>query len=258
MKWIKWIVDLIASLFGGTTASRKRASMDDLLFVAGLDYHWSEIDPKDLCAKAVAARAHAIGCELGEKMNTGPQGVITDVANYYPKKIKQFKALVEQARKSGLWVKVCFWNTNAKAGKTVSADTLKRMFDLFKREIGTDGVLVVPMSEFDGNTPNRVRADVLKYVLANWPNSQVVVMDSDSGSALWHETHLSRTETRLSGRPHFFCVTDHPVTLADNVSHETMMKCAAAVRRGGMSFHYYGFETKPNMDDWKAIGDLYA
>lgn len=259
MNWTRFVWMLKVML--GMERKAKLRSLDELIFIAGgNDYEWMNLDPDELCQAVVRAGGHGIGIEIGGHMKF--HGAVMDYMPHYKKLIDKMGKLADACRFYGLWLKATMWNTNNPAGKRVTLNDLVGLTGYLKEKCsGVSNILLVPMSESSSETPANVRQAYIDYICnSGWPTKQTVLMEGDRGPALFREYHLQRPNRAIpfNHRAHFFVVTDSWPTESGSVDHGTMMRMATEARSKGLSFHEYGFEEKMPVQDWKAIGKLYA
>lgn len=217
---------------------------------AGVNYRWSGQASDEFCEMVKSLGFTGIHCELMEAIITG------DLRQQQSLQINKLKHVADSCRKHGLDLMISNNSNdklNANGGMTI--DIMRERLEQIKSVVGTDNVLLQPMSEDGGNTDPKVRALARGWAVNNWPAEQIAHYGVEVASG-YSEQHSSIQALMRSG-PRTLFVTDNSSQRVEQLTSSAYVTLAKKHIDAGNSFAVYGFHAAPDFEAWKEIGSYF-
>lgn len=217
---------------------------------AGVNYHWSGLDWNVICPRLKALGFTGVHCELMELVTTG------SLRDEQAKQMRMLKSVADSCRRHGLILMVANNSNdrlNANGGMTV--ELMRERLEQLRNYVGTGGVLLQPMSEYDSRTDVKVRQFARDWARQYWPADQIAQYGVSASSG-FREEHSDVTAMAFAGWRTLF-VTDNGSQRADQLSTAAYVALAQKHIRAGNSFAVYGFHDKPDWPAWEAIAKAF-
>ena len=213
----------------------------------GCQYYWSKLNADQFCSDARANGFTGVHCELMELVTTG------SLADGQLSQINKLKPWADACRKYNLILYVSVWNSNDVLAPTATQKIIKDRFDNFKNIIGTNNVIIQPMSENDNKTNESLRTYARNYASTIWPKEQIMVYEGQplNGSFIT-EFHSDTGASKINNSSALF-VTDNSNQKFDQIPNEQFILLAHKHIKSGRSFSIYGFHKTPDWATWKLI-----
>lgn len=243
----------------------------NILLVSAPNYHWNT---RRVTADDVAALRSAGISGLSFELCTmygapgGPKP--TDTVGYYRGAVDQLARDVATLKADGLVAHVTFLNSNQAWAQALPTASWVTLVDYFVSKVGTDGVLLLPVSERDGRTPAALVSAITKRFRERWPAAQLIEYADESGPGAWRETHPGSIAKASSGAggARRLNVSDNGTILAELFGSSWLSggapnvgkirEFAARCRSLKTSCVVYSFERSPGRSWWPVAGEAWG
>jgi hypothetical protein len=207
------ILLFILSLFGINGKSRTLKKQGQQVFAGFLAYRWSQQSYNDIrkyVDACVDAGFTGITFELMELMADWPRGQqVDDVVAAMQDKVKKIGPWIGECKRAGLWARIIINNSNGDVNKKLTSPAaFTKAADEIKKQYGEENLLILPVSEKDGDLSAGFRSSIISHCEAVFSKNHTIAYADRRPDAMWYEKHMKDPLLPASGDWTLIAVSD--------------------------------------------------